>query len=248
MGLKLGRLPRKFHPKTLLFHKYALADAPPPPEKTYWEYKIPDDAWQMFGNDSIGDCTCACIAHMLMLVTAHTGTVVIPEESDVIAAYSAVSGYDPNTGANDNGAAITDVLNYWQTNGLAGHKILGWAEIDPTNAMHVNQAVYIFGGIDTGMNFPAEAMTQFNANQPWETGGDDTLDGGHSVPIFGYGSEGKTCVTWARRQQLSNDFYSSFFDEIYAVVTTDWLNNADGLAPNQLDLDALTADLEAIKA
>ena len=78
MPLKLGRLPRKFNRKTLLFHDYLQLDFLTP-KKVYWEYKIPDDAWQMFGNDTIGDCTCACIAHMLMLVTAHTGKMVVPD-------------------------------------------------------------------------------------------------------------------------------------------------------------------------
>ena len=245
--MKLGRLPRKFNKKTLLFHDYVKDELAPPPAKVYWEYKIPDDAWQMFGNDTIGDCTCACIAHMLMLVTAHTGKIVTPELSDVIAAYSAVSGYDPISGRNDNGAAITDVLDYWQTKGIAGHKILGWAEIDPTNRLHVNQAIYLFGGVDTGFNVPQSAMDQFNAGTDWYVGGDSTIVGGHSVPLFGEGSLGDTCITWAKRQQLTLSFFAQYFDEVYAVITQDWIDQASGLAPSGLDLDALTQDLAALK-
>lgn len=247
MGLKLGRLPKKLHPKTLRFADYLKADAPPaPPAKTYWEYKIPEAAWGMFGNDQIGDCTCACIAHMLMLVTAHTGKIVVPTLQDVISAYSAVSGYNPETGANDNGAAITDVLNYWKTTGLAGHKMLGWAEIDPANQVQLEQAIYLFGGVDCGFNVPSSAMGQFEAGQPWEVVPNSPIEGGHSVPIFGYGSQGKTCVTWAKLQQMSNAFYAGYFDECYAIITEDWINQASGLAPNNLNLDALEKDLQLI--
>jgi|SRR5579872_1953630 len=244
MPLCLGKLAPKHNAKTLLFSKY-LVDAPP--EKVYWEYKVPDDAWQMFGNDSIGDCTCAAIAHMLMLMTAHTGPIVIPTITDVISAYSAVSGYNPSTGENDNGAAITDVLNYWKTVGIAGRKIDGWAQLNQANLQHVEQGVYLFSAIDIGVNFPNSAMQQFNAGQPFEVLADDGgIDGGHSVPNFGYGSEGQTCVTWAKRQQMSAQWFQKYCDEAYVVLTKDWIDAARDIAPNNLDYAALVADLAAI--
>src|SRR5271156_5340864 len=99
-GMKLGCKPRTRNSQ-LLLAKYFLRDMPPPPAKLYREYKIAEADWGMFGNDTIGDCTCAAIAHMLMLVTAHTGKIVVPDQASVIEFYSAVSGYEPSTGAND---------------------------------------------------------------------------------------------------------------------------------------------------
>ena len=53
-GMRLGRLAPKIHRNTLLFDDYLKADAPPPPpEKSYWEYKVPPD-WTMMGNDKSG--------------------------------------------------------------------------------------------------------------------------------------------------------------------------------------------------
>ena len=46
-----------------------------------------------------------------------------PSDKQVVAAYSAITGYNPSTGANDNGAVEIDVLNYWRQTGIAGHKI-----------------------------------------------------------------------------------------------------------------------------
>lgn len=248
--MKLGKLAPKFNPKTLKLSKYLAAPAnvlPAPPPKSYWEYRIPADAWQMFGNDTIGDCTCACIAHMLMNVTAHTGKIVVPTLQDVISVYSAVSGYDPSTGENDNGAAITDVLAYWQATGISGHRILGWASLDAGNVQHVEQGNYIFGGVDIGFNVPQSAMDQTNAQQSWDVvSPDGGIIGGHSVPIFGYGSQGATCITWGALQQMGWPFFSKYCDEAYVVVTQDWLNQADGLAPSGFDLTALQADLKAI--
>ena len=259
LALRLGKLPPKFNPKTLYLPKYFLkatdTSLPAPPPKNYWEYKIPADAWQMFGNDTLGDCTCACIAHMLMNATAHTGNIVIPTLADVIKVYSDVTGYDPSqaqpdgTNPTDQGAAITDILNYWQTTGIAGHKILAWASIDQGNTTHVKQGNYIFGGVDIGFNVPQSAMDQTNAKQAWDVvANDGGIIGGHSVPVFGFGSQGNTCITWSLLQQMSWDFFAKYCDEGYSVVTQDWVSNATGLAPNALNMDALMADIKLIAA
>src|SRR5580700_3718073 len=108
----------------------------------------------MMGNDKVGDCTCAAIGHFVMLATAHTGELVTPSQQDVLAVYSAATGYDPATGANDNGAAITAILEYWRTTGIAGHKILAWASINPANIVEVKQGIQLFGGVDIGMQLP----------------------------------------------------------------------------------------------
>jgi hypothetical protein len=202
----------------------------------------------MFGNDTIGDCTCAAIAHMLMLVTAHTGTMVTPNPADVIALYSKASGYDPATGANDNGADLPTVLNLWMTDGLAGHKILAWGDIDPKSQLRQQQGIYVFGATDDAVELPSSAMDAFEAGQAWTNYTDQDIEGGHSIPRFGYGAEGATCVTWAKTQQGTWQWWLNYLSECCVVVTQDWVNNATGLAPNTMNMDALNAALEAIKA
>jgi hypothetical protein len=241
-----AKLTPKYAGRVLQLKDY-LAGVPAAPEKVYWEYKIPPDAWQMFGNDTIGDCTCACIAHMIMLATAHTGTLFTPAESDIIAAYSAVSGYDPSTGANDNGAAIQDVLNYWQNTGIGGHKIIGWAQIDQTNIAEVKQGIWLFGGTDIGIEVFQSMEDQFDNHQPWDNPSGDDL-GGHSIPVFGFGADGCDGVTWATLQQMSWDTWSKICSEAYCVITEDWINQLSGKTYSGFDLAQLQADLAALKA
>jgi hypothetical protein len=251
MPYKLGKLAPRKNPKTLKLSKYLLATAPPaPPEKTYWEYLIPPATIGMYGNDTIGDCTCAAVAHMVMLFTAHTGKMFAPEVADVIAMYSAISGYDPATGANDNGCAITDVLNYWQTTGLSGHKILGWASIAPTNRVQRQQGVYIFGACNIGVQLPALAQTQFSDDETWDVAENDGgIEGGHCIVQTGYGAEGINVQTWGKGDQKATNAWDTMYtDESYVVITQDWVNEATGLAPNALNMDALVADLKAMGA
>ena len=253
--MKLGKLAPKFHPKTLLLSRFLLADAPPPPAKVFREYKVPGDAWGMYGNDTIGDCTCAAIAHLLMLVTAHTGKMFVPDPEAVIQMYSAITGYDPSqtdsSGNNptDTGAAITDVLNYMQTTGLQDHKFLGWAQIDQGNLLHCHQGIYIFGANDVGVQLPAIAQQQFSSGEAWDVVADDGgIEGGHDVVEFGYGAAGTDDCSWGNGQQkATNAWNQKYVDERYVVITPDWINQADGLAPNAMDLDALNAALAEIK-
>ena len=64
---------------------------------------------------------------------------------------------------------------------------------------------------------------------------------------MGYGAAGCTCVTWGQLQQMSWPWFLKYCDEAYAEIALDWLN-ANGEAPNSLNIDALTADLNALKA
>ena len=199
---KLGKLAPKPNLKTIPFHKFLATDAPPPPpEKVYWEYKLPVNNLRMLGNDTVGDCTCACVGHMIMNMTAHTGSILIPTDEEILAFYSAITGYDPSqtdsqgNNPTDTGAAITDVLARWQSDGITiggqVHKILGWMQFDHTNREQMAQVIYLFGAADCGVVLPNSAMDQFNAGQDWDVVADDGgEDGGHCIPAFGQGGAG----------------------------------------------------------
>ncbi len=244
--MKLGRKPRKFNPKTLFLPRYMTANVPePPPSKVFYEYLV--KRWPMFLNDTIGDCVFACGAHMLEDWTAHTMGKVSPTDADVQAAYSAVGGYVPGDPATDNGANITDFLSWWQTNPLAGRKISGWASIDPSNLTAIKQAIWIFGGVDIGINMPQSAMDQFNARQNWELVQDSPIIGGHSICVFGYGAHGCACITWGQVQYMSWEFFAAYCDEAYAVLTPDWLKST-GKTEFGLDMATLESDLRKVSA
>jgi hypothetical protein len=123
MPLKTGKRPFKMHAKTLFFEKYAGDAIPEAPEKVYWGYKVPEDQWGMLANDEVGDCVVAGAMHMDMNWTAHTGTMRTYTREQALEIYSRLTGYDPTTGANDNGLVVTDFLNFWQTEGFFGSKI-----------------------------------------------------------------------------------------------------------------------------
>ena len=247
---KTGKLAPRHNDRTLPFHKYVTGVLPSPAERVFREYKTPDAAKQMYGNDQYGDCVWAMSANALILTTCHTGSVVIPTLQDVLGAYSAVTGFNPGPPVvNDNGTAITDALDYLRTTGIAGHKILGWAQIDHTNLLHRELATDLFGCTLVGVQLPNSAQEQFANGQPWEVTSDLSIDGGHAILHPGYGYAGDDYVTWAKwDQKASAEWSKTFVDEEYIIITQDWINQATQKTPGGLDLAALQADIALLSA
>ena len=250
--LKLGKQVARHDPRTLLFASYTTAALPAPPASFDLTGKI--KAWGMMENDQIGDCTCAAAGHLIMEWTANSGKkMVTPTDKQIVAAYSAIAGYNPSTGANDNGAAEIDVLNYWRQSGIAGHKIGAYAALEPSNHNHVMDSVYLFEGCYIGVQLPISAQAQVQNHQPWSVPpGGTTGDGkpgswgGHAVPVVSYDARGVTVVTWGALQVMTWSFWEAYCDEAYAILSTDYLTGKKE-NPQGFSLTELQADLADLK-
>ncbi len=245
-AMKLGKTAPFHDPRTLQLANYLRpAVLPPPPPQQDWATKV--STWPMMLNDSIGDCTIAAAGHCIEEWTAIAGGAVIVPDASILAAYSAVSGYDPNTGQHDVGANEVKVLNYWRKNGIGGHKILAYAALEPGNLDHVRDSVVIFGNCYIGLALPASAQTQAIWSVPpgGATGqGAPGSWGGHAVPVVGYDPLGLIVVTWGALKRMTWGFWGAYCDEAYALLSTDFLSG--GKAPDGLDLPALQQDLSAV--
>ena len=67
------------------------------------------------------------------------------------------------------------------------------------------------------------------------------------MDVVGYDRDAITVVTWGRLQELTWPFWDRYVDEVYAILSVDFLDEA-GEAPNGLDLAALKADLALVTA
>jgi len=253
--VKLGKLAPRADVRTLRLVHYLDSDIPAPPPAVDWSGAV--TWWGMMANDVIGDCTIAAAGHLLEGWTANNGTEVIPADADIVAAYSAVSGYVPDDPVTDRGAVELDVLNYWRQEGIAGHRIYAYASLDVGNIEHIKQAVYLFGGCYIGLALPLSAQGQ----DVWDTTGlgawlgrvflsrkhlDPTPGswGGHAVSIVGYDADGLTCVTWGARKRMTWSFWRRYCDEAYAVLSTDWI--PEGREVRGFYFDELQQDLECL--
>jgi len=181
--------------------------------------------------------------------TAFANTEVTIAQSSVIQAYSAVSGYDPETGANDNGAQMQDVCAYWKQTGVGGHKIAGYAAFgDPTDLTLMRQVLNTFGTVYLGINCPYSALDQFDAGQPWSYVSGSPIDGGHAIPL----QQVVTAqigiyhvVTWGRLQRATISFMEHYVEEAWCVVSQDWID-ANGTTIEGLDLTRLLSDMQYV--
>lgn len=245
--MKLGRLPyNPQHPRNtpLKLGAYLTSVLPQPHEKVFREYAVPRNAWSMYGNDQYGDCVWAAAANLFILGSAHTGVLDIPTLGEVLGAYSAVTGFNPTTGANDNGTNMTDALAYLQDTGLGGRKILGWVAIDFKNREHRNLGVDLFGATYVGVNLPESAQDEFSEGLPWNQT-ESPIEGGHCILHPGYGSQGDDYVTWANWQQKASlDWSAAFIEEEYVIITQPWVDYVTKHDNGALNLDLLKADLK----
>lgn len=252
LKLKLGKQPARHDPRTLLMASYMTPELPPAPASVDLTKKV--KSWGMMENDQIGDCTCAAAGHLIMEWTANAAKkMVTPTDQQIVAAYSAITGYNPTTGANDNGAVEIDVLNYWRQTGIAGDKIGAYVALEPANHSHIMDAVYIFEGCYIGLQLPISAQAQTKNHQPWSVPPGGTTGegkpgswGGHAVPVVAYDTRGVTVVTWGALQQMTWSFWEAYCEEAYAILSTDYLTGKQK-TPQGFDMTQLQADLADLK-
>lgn len=241
--IRLGKLPAKHDPRTLKLAAYLPAELPPIPAEHAWSPGV--DGWPMFRNDTVGDCTCAGAAHQVRTWTGNEKPPAIAlSDADVLAMYSAVTGYDPADPESDQGAYLLDVLKYWRATGCAGHKIGAFAQV-PLKQELVKAAIYLFGGVYVGLLLPITAQSQ----AVWDvetTAGDGQPGswGGHCVAIVDYDNEGLTCATWGELRRMTWAFFATYCDEAYAIISPDWIQ--DGQSPSGLNMAALQSDLAQV--
>ncbi|HEX4148120.1 MAG TPA: hypothetical protein VHY20_03995, partial [Pirellulales bacterium] len=247
---KLGKLPPRHDYRTLHFANYAGGQLPPPPASCAWSGRVA--SWPMMLNDQLGDCAIAGPGHQIEAWTANAGAEFTPTDDQILAAYSAVSGYDPQTGTGDNGCVELDVLNYWRTTGIAGHTIGAFVALEPRSRQQIMEGVWLFGGIYIGLALPLSAQNQQVWSAPVAPWLAQMLPqyqpgswGGHAVYVVDYDQHGLTCVTWGTLQRMTWAFLETYCEEAWGIVSQDWIDGA-GQAPSGFDLAALTADLQAV--
>jgi hypothetical protein len=242
----LGKLPADRRRICRLPRLRSFLTAALPPAPSACDYSAGITSWGYMGNDRIGDCVFAMLGHAIMARTAVAdGQPTVPTDQQIINAYAVVTGYDPATGANDNGTDLATALDFQQSAGLAGDRIAGYVAIDPTNQAEVQQAIYLFGSVMLGVQLPQSAERQTAAGEPWDLEWFSPIVGGHGIPLVCYGPDGPSCVTWGRNQDMTWRFLSHQADEAYAVVDADWLGRS-GQSVTGLDLAGLLAALAEV--
>jgi hypothetical protein len=251
---KLGKQPKRTDPRTLQLASYLSAKSGPPAQVN-WGTKV--TSWGMLGNDTVGDCAWAGQAHADMLWSSNTEAAPVDlTTTEVLAAYSAVTGYNPKDNGpkgnpTDKGTNLLDALKYWRSTGIDGQTITAFVEVQPKNLEHVKLAIDLFGCVYVGVELPDAVLPTASAVPPWTVSPNGTKENqpdpanGHCIIYAAYDTEGPTVVSWGQTITASWAFHSAYCDELYAMVSPDWFGAA-GADPQGIDLAALTKDLTSL--
>lgn len=206
--------------------------------------------WGMYGNDRVGCCTLAAQAHAFQAEAANAErSPPAVNASDVLAAYAAVSGWDPNRPETDQGAQMLDVLRWMRTSGIAGYKIGAFAAVDPQNRLEMQAAIGLCGSAYVGVDLPLAAQEQTVWDVAPPGAHDATYErgswGGHAVSLVGYDRLHVTLITWGAVKIATVEWLMAYASEAYATVSDLWLR-VDGVTPSGLDTTQLRRDLDAI--
>ena len=203
-----------------------------PPESD-WTQAVKE--WGALGNDSYGDCVFAAKAHMIHSMSAAKGRPDPIPEKDVVSLYLK---YSPR----DTGYNIEESFRILRKTGMWGHKIWAYAAVDLNNHDLVRAAIYLFGGIDLGVNLPSG----WRSARVWDVGaGRPGSWGGHDIWVPQVKADSVVCVTWGDEQEMTLRGMDYYCDEAFVCISPDWLAPG-GNAPNGFDLTTLRADFLAI--
>ncbi len=258
MSLKFGCVPPVVPPHLDQEH-WQMADyvtlAAPPQIVDYTQW-TPWDEWGVLGNDRLGDCVPAAMAHLLMCDTSISwggNEAGMLTQAEIERVYWAI------TGGRDVGVAIADLLlwmgiNYGSSGGMNdvwgySERILGSAAIDPRNVEHVKLGISEFGGVMVGFYVTPSMMRSFRKNGVWFPPSRRTKSHGspHCVPLLGYSAYGPVGVSWGHRFQATWDWFThpGTVFETHATIAKRWLDRG-GISPGGIDGRQLLADLGAL--
>jgi hypothetical protein len=240
---RFGKHPPKHDYRTLRFRSYLTPEIAPPPAsdnvltRVYTKVKVndPTKLFPMDGNDTLGDCTIAALAHAETTFRGLLGQEKIMSKQAVVKLYLHL------TGGVDSGLNELDVLNYWRQNRVSGDEIITYVSIDPKNHVHIQQAIHLFGGVYVGFQVQQNCVEEFDARTPWTPG--PLTNDGHAVFAVAYDQNEVTVLTWGNTQQGTWAWWDECVDEAYAILPPEARKSS--FAPG-FNIAQLEADLAAV--
>jgi hypothetical protein len=246
--LKLGKLPAVPGAVKLKLSTYLeKPQLPTPPPEFGHDAQI--TAWEMLGNDTVGDCVIAGALHETMLWTS-IGSTVIPVSTDsALKNYSAITGFNPDDPSSDQGTDPAKAASYRRKTGIVDangkhHKIGAYLALTPGDVQEHLTALYLFGAVGVGVEFPQSAMDQFNAGEPWDVVTGAKIEGGHYISAVARRNGMLVIVTWGKEQPMTDAFLEKYNDESYAYISAEYLKS--GQSPEGFNMRQLKADLAAV--
>lgn len=202
------------------------------------------------GNDEVGCCVRASIAHLInhVRMANHTGPIITRDE--VLASYRERTGWDPEIDATDQGEYLVDVIKEWKRDGIFHTHIIAFVELDPNDRDQIAFACSSLGGVLFGFGLPKSIQDQ---GDTWQTDPDSNTEvdkpwslGGHAILCTDSSPYLDTGMTWGNYQCWTDQWRCRYASQAHAVVLEEC---ADKLRSplSGLDLDGLMRAADEVR-
>lgn len=241
----LGRVRSIHDPRTLHLRNYIAVDTlPVPPVRELLDNTV---SWPMLANDKFNCCTSAAAGHMVHHWTTANQNGVFLNDDDILVAHAKLTGDhlgDP--------VSMLSALKFWRKTGIGNHRIHSYMSAGHAKTDTLQGVIFLFGAAYIGLDLPDFTMSGDAAQilaTPWEIPANASPEAtapqeknGHCVAAIGYDENSIYVVTWGTLKSMSWDFFTRYTDEVYAVLSTDWVLQ-DKQSPSGFDLKTLQHDL-----
>ncbi|MFT8805254.1 MAG: hypothetical protein ABF876_00175 [Acetobacter aceti] len=243
---RLGKKPARLDPRTYRLSTSLSFRLPAPPPTVNWAENV---NWPMWCNDRLGCCTQVSVASAIRTWTGTALTPIVLSDEQVVANYSAESGYVQNEPSTDQGGVEVEVLSRWCREGYdrpgqTRDYLTAFGYINPRDTLSVHRAIAMLGGLYIGLSLPEYACS---GNNDWvvDPSADNSIAGGHAVWLHGYDSDWLYLNTWGGVRRMSYGFFTAHCDEAYGLISRQNWTNLKGVSPENETVDDLVEELKS---
>jgi hypothetical protein len=257
--VKIGgcKVPDRHAPTLKLGDYLDKAKIAPQPASCDWSGPAMPVISNIEGNDAVGDCVLAEEAHFIGVVTGNANSLYAYTTAQTLAAYSAITGYDPSNPASDQGTDPVVCLNYFTRNKYADGSILaGYAMVDSTNVEEVKFAINGLGNLKIWLGLPNTYVNPMPSASGFVWGvGTPNAQQGHCIGSPGYNSprvvgsndQGVQVMTWGLIGTMTWAAIAQLCTPgagggLAVRMTTDWINKNSDSTPSGFALPDLVSD------
>lgn len=226
------------------------------PKACDWFAKLPADG-NAYGNQQYSDCWPIARRWVIALTRANAaGDTTPPDLQAILSDYTALTGFNADTGANDIGTDTSKGMNDWCASGVRVNDqtldIRHWLTVDPTNDQALAIALYAAGPLMAtwqlcmALQDPAAWSSAPGTGTDWTTpwSGHETVWGASD------GAAEFVTRTWGMDLVVHPEVrrrYCVHTDVALNLSAGQWIM-PDGVTPDQIDAAGLAADMTALAA
>lgn len=255
-AFKMGRS-RPAPYRKLMFSSYAGPSLPAPPAFVHRGAKALPSLSNIYGNDTLGDCTAAGAGHGLGIWRGNAGNNdPAPTTAEVIDFYSASCGYVRGQPSTDQGGDEVTVLNHWRDKGFfadGSGKIAAWCNVDATDPVQVRQAIWLAEFVYFGVELPDKWVSPMpqKSGFVWDVGPANPQNG-HCFIAGSYDAGPNKVIidTWGMFGYMTDAAIAALASgpggELHCAFSIDSINRASQKTDSGFAFEQLLADSAAL--